>query len=74
MTRHEMIYEMRLNGISERVIDRITQLCDQHGWKPQLIDAELLRHGCETMFTIYEEDLWEEDDYVRFPLRPTDQL
>jgi hypothetical protein len=74
MTRNQMIYEMKLSGIAERVIEAVSLRCDRQGWRPHIADAELRRHGCDTMFTIdyYDYDEWEEGTEYRerFPARP----
>jgi hypothetical protein len=73
MTRSEMIYEMKLSGIAERVIEAVSLRSDRQGWKSHIADAELRRHGCETMFTndYYDYDEWDEgtEHRKRFPER-----
>lgn len=50
LTLDEMIYEMKLNGVADHVVNAITVLCSELGCKPHIVDDELCKYGYEPMF------------------------
>ncbi len=71
----DVILEMELAGVDSAVITEIVNLCDPDHLDVELIDDELLKRGCNKIFTVdYESDDeyddWEEEGYVsvqKFP-------